>query len=110
MVTTSARNLRGWSRLSGSSNAATVRLSEAIGRTNVIRTARDLGISTPLPDKPSLALGSAQVSLLELTSAYAALGLSVLQQKGAKLPQGHARLLDYLSGEVRGIAPAEPLV
>src|SRR6476619_6035557 len=56
-----------------SSNAATVRLSEEIGRDNVIRAARDLGISTPLPDKPSLALGTAGVSLLELTSAYAAI-------------------------------------
>ena len=56
-----------------SSNAATVRLSEKVGRGNVIRAARDLGISTPLPDKPSLALGTAGVSLLELTSAYAAI-------------------------------------
>jgi penicillin-binding protein 1A len=55
-----------------SSNAATVRLSEAVGRQNVIRAARDLGISTPLLDKPSLALGTSGVSLLELTSAYAA--------------------------------------
>ena len=55
-----------------SSNAASVRLSEAVGRANVIRAARDLGITTPLPDKPSLALGTAGVSLLELTSAYAA--------------------------------------
>jgi len=55
-----------------SSNAATVRLSEQVGRANVIRAARDLGITTPLPDKPSLALGTAGVSLLELTSAYAA--------------------------------------
>jgi penicillin-binding protein 1A len=55
-----------------SSNAATVRLSEEVGRNNVIREARDLGITTPLPDKPSLALGTAGVSLLELTSAYAA--------------------------------------
>jgi len=39
----------------------------------VIRAARDLGITTPLPDKPSLALGTAGVSLLELTSAYAAI-------------------------------------
>jgi penicillin-binding protein 1A len=39
----------------------------------VIRAARDLGVSTPLPDKPSLALGTAGVSLLELTSAYAAI-------------------------------------
>jgi penicillin-binding protein 1A len=55
-----------------SSNAASVRLSEAVGRGNVIRAARDLGITSPLPDKPSLALGTAQVSLLELTAAYAA--------------------------------------
>jgi penicillin-binding protein 1A len=55
-----------------SSNAATVRLSEKVGRGNVIRAARDLGIASPLPDRPSLALGAAGVSLLELTSAYAA--------------------------------------
>ena len=55
-----------------SSNAATVRLSQSVGRANAIRAARDLGITTPLPDRPSLALGTAGVSLLELTSAYAA--------------------------------------
>jgi penicillin-binding protein 1A len=55
-----------------SSNAATVRLSEAVGRANIIRAARDLGITTPLPDNPSLPLGTAGMSLLELTSAYAA--------------------------------------
>jgi len=58
---------------SRSSNAATVRLAESVGRANVIRAARDLGITTPLPDKPSLALGTGGVSLLELTSAYAAI-------------------------------------
>jgi penicillin-binding protein 1A len=55
-----------------SSNAATVRLSQEVGRANVIRAARDLGITTPLPDNPSLPLGTAGISLLELTSAYAA--------------------------------------
>jgi penicillin-binding protein 1A len=55
-----------------SSNAATVRLSEAVGRGNVMRAARDLGISSPMPDSPSVALGTAGVSLLELTGAYAA--------------------------------------
>ena len=54
-----------------SSNAATVRLAQEVGRANVMRAARDLGITTPLPDRPSLALGTAGVSLLELTSAYA---------------------------------------
>lgn len=55
-----------------SSNAATVRLSEKVGRDNVLRAARELGIRSPLPDSPSVALGTAGVSLLELTSAYAA--------------------------------------
>jgi penicillin-binding protein 1A len=56
-----------------SSNAATVRLAEQVGRQNVIRAARDLGIDSPLTDRPSLALGTSGVSLLELTSAYAAI-------------------------------------
>ncbi len=56
---------------SRSSNAATVRLAEQVGRGNVIRAARDLGIDSPLTDRPSLALGTSGVSLLELTAAYA---------------------------------------
>jgi penicillin-binding protein 1A len=56
-----------------SSNAAAVRLSERVGRQNVLRAARELGISSPLPDSPSVALGTAGVSLVELTGAYAAI-------------------------------------
>ena len=56
-----------------SSNAATVRLAEQVGRPNVIRAARDLGIDSPLTDRPSLSLGTSGVSLLELTAAYAAI-------------------------------------
>ena len=56
-----------------SSNAAAVRLSEQVGRENVIRAARELGIRSPLTDRPSIALGSSGVSLIELTSAYAAI-------------------------------------
>ena len=70
-----------------SSNTATVRLSQEIGRSNVIRAARDLGITTPLPDKPSLALGTAGVSLLELTSAYAALASGRYPIVARGLPQ-----------------------
>ena len=58
---------------SRSSNAATVRLAEKVGRGNVIRAARDLGIASPLVDKPSLSLGTSGLSLLELTAAYAAI-------------------------------------
>ena len=56
-----------------SSNAATVRLSESVGRANVMRAARELGVSSPLPNSPSVALGTAGLSLIELTSAYAAI-------------------------------------
>ncbi|MEO8454973.1 MAG: PBP1A family penicillin-binding protein [Sphingomicrobium sp.] len=73
-----------------SSNAATVRLSQSVGRNNVIRAARDLGITTPLPDKPSLALGSAGVSLLELTSAYAAVASGRYPVVARGLPEGQA--------------------
>jgi penicillin-binding protein 1A len=58
---------------SRSSNAAAVRLSEQVGRDNVIRAARELGIRSPLTRNPSLALGSSSVSLIELTAAYAAI-------------------------------------
>jgi penicillin-binding protein 1A len=59
--------------LAVSSNVAAVRLSERVGRENVIRAARDLGIRSPLANHPSLALGTSGVTLLELTSAYAAI-------------------------------------
>jgi penicillin-binding protein 1A len=55
-----------------SSNVAAVRLSEKVGRANVIRAARDLGVTAPLNDNPSLPLGTSGVSLLEMTQAYAA--------------------------------------
>jgi len=55
-----------------SSNSVAVQVSERVGRANVIRAARDLGITTPLRPDPSLPLGVNNVTLLELTAAYAA--------------------------------------
>lgn len=53
-------------------NDATVRLSQEVGIGQVIAAARDLGLRAPLENNPSLALGTSEVSLLDLTSAYAA--------------------------------------
>ena len=69
-----------------SSNSAAVRLSEKVGRANVLRAARELGITTPLPNAPSVALGTAGVSLLELTSAYAAVASGRYPIRGHGLP------------------------
>ena len=74
-----------------SSNAATVRLSEQVGRGNVIRAARELGIASPLVDKPSLALGTSGVSLLELTAAYAAIAGGRYPVRPVGLPPGSER-------------------
>ncbi len=52
-------------------NTAAVRLSEQVGRDEVIELARRLGITSDLRSHPSLALGTSEVSLLELTAAYA---------------------------------------
>ncbi|MGH1351163.1 MAG: transglycosylase domain-containing protein [Methyloligellaceae bacterium] len=57
--------------LAKSLNTAAVRLSEWVGRDRVIKTAHRLGIATKLHNNPSIALGTAEVSPLEITAAYA---------------------------------------
>jgi penicillin-binding protein 1A len=59
--------------LEESVNVPTVRLLEQIGVARVIDLARRLGIQGSLPHDLTLALGSGEVTLLELTAAYAAL-------------------------------------
>jgi penicillin-binding protein 1A len=54
-----------------SANAATVRVSQAVGQPRVIDAARRNGIASPLGDAPSIALGSYEVTPIELVSAYA---------------------------------------
>ena len=57
--------------LSKSLNTVAVQISEEIGRQQVIDMARRLGLTTPLRAHPSLALGAYEVTLLQLTAAYA---------------------------------------
>ncbi|WP_173518320.1 PBP1A family penicillin-binding protein [Ensifer sesbaniae] len=70
---------RGWVTLAEafarSLNAPAVALAQEVGLDNVIAAARELGINTPLANTPSLALGTSEVSLLDLTSAYASVHL-----------------------------------
>ncbi len=56
--------------LAHSLNAATVRLMEKTGYKEVHRVARKAGFTAKLPPDLSLALGAADVSLLEMTAAY----------------------------------------
>jgi penicillin-binding protein 1B len=59
--------------LERSSNVATVRLAQAVGPGNVVRTARDVGVTSPMRPVPAVALGSFEVTPLELAAAYATL-------------------------------------
>jgi membrane carboxypeptidase/penicillin-binding protein len=54
-----------------SANAATVRVSRAIGEQSVIAAARRNGIVSAIPAVPAIALGAVDVTPLELVTAYA---------------------------------------
>jgi len=54
-------------------NVVTVKLQERVGINRTIEVARRLGIQSPLNDDLTIALGSSDLSLLELTSAYGTL-------------------------------------
>jgi penicillin-binding protein 1A len=58
--------------LAVSSNAAAVRLMDRVGTRKVIETAQKLGVYSNLERGPTIALGAAEVTPLELTAAYAA--------------------------------------
>jgi penicillin-binding protein 1A len=52
-------------------NTVSVRLTMELGPAEVIRTAHRLGIASPLEPNASIALGTSEVSVLELVGAYA---------------------------------------
>ncbi len=58
--------------LSLSLNTVAVRLGQEVGPKTVVRTAHRLGITSDLEPNASIALGTSEVSPLELVSAYAA--------------------------------------
>ena len=53
-----------------STNSVAVRLGVEMGLKNVIKTAHDMGIKSPLDPHPSTLLGASDVNLLEMVNAY----------------------------------------
>jgi len=86
-----------------SRNLATVRLLEKVGVRNVIEFAKTLGITSPLSNDLSLALGSSSVSLLELTSAY-----GVFANQGLRLEPYALALVQDAAGTTLEQAKFEP--
>lgn len=52
-------------------NSIAVQVSQKIGWTKVIEYAKRMGIKSPIPNVPSVCLGTSDVSLLEILDAYA---------------------------------------
>src|SRR5712671_7551269 len=59
--------------LEESINVATIRVQERTGIRRTVEIARRLGVESPLQENLSIALGTSDLTLLELTSAYGAL-------------------------------------
>ncbi|MBZ5637194.1 MAG: penicillin-binding protein [Acidobacteriia bacterium] len=81
--------------LAESRNAVAVWIAREIGVDEVNRTARQLGIRTPLQRYISTALGASEVRLLELAGAYRAMASGVLAE-----PHVIARVTDASGGIV----------
>jgi penicillin-binding protein 1B len=59
--------------LEESLNVPTIRVAQEVGLDRIAETAQALGIESPLASVPSLALGTSEVTLLEITTAFATL-------------------------------------
>lgn len=94
-----SREFRGWltmrDALTSSINTIALKVMLDVGFDPVIKLAHQMGIQSALKPTYSLALGSSEVNLLELTSAYGTLATQGMHTA----PHGIRRILDR-SGEV----------
>jgi penicillin-binding protein 1A len=97
--------------LAGSRNVPAVKLTERIGISSVVDMARRFGISTPLPPYLPLALGAADMRLIEHASAFTVFpndGIRidphmirrVTSYDGALLEEAHPEVHDVISPDV----------
>ncbi len=84
-----------------SKNIPAVRLVEMLGPFSVSKFGRSLGIKSPLLPNLSLALGTSETTLLELTSAYA-----VFPNRGKSIkPFGVTEVLDHTGRTIWRVKP-----
>lgn len=100
------KGYRGWinyrTALAHSVNTAAAKLGWEVGVPAIIDTARALGIQSPLPEVPSLSLGVAELSPIELLTAYATLAnhgvrgdLTVIRAITQEDGTGYARFVTH---------------
>src|SRR5438067_2864760 len=99
--------------LAQSINTIAVQVAQRAGIANVIATANRLGIASDLANDASLALGTNEVNLLELTSAYAPFangGTGVLAYGIAEIRDSAGQLVYRRAGSGPGPVVAPDLV
>ncbi len=97
--------------LAQSINSVAVKLISEVGPQAVVATAQRLGITSDLRQDPSLALGTSEVNLMELTSAYGSFangGRSVEPHciRRVRMSSGRVLYAREAQGETLAIAPA----
>jgi len=100
-------DFHGWvtvrSALERSYNPATARLALEVGMDKVVALAREMGVVSPLAELPSMALGAAEVTPVELAAVYA-----TLASGGVRPPvHGLTAVFDRYGKPVPGTALAE---
>ena len=76
--------------LARSENAVAFRVAQDVGLNSIIETAKNLGIKSPLTAAPGLVIGESEVTVLEITGAYAALANEGIWSR----PHAIKRILD----------------
>jgi penicillin-binding protein 1A len=87
-------------------NTISAQLTAEVGPAAVAATARRLGITSPLLATPSIALGTSDVSLLELTGAYVPFsngGLGVIPHVIERIRTADGKVLYERSGDGPGV-------
>jgi 1A family penicillin-binding protein len=79
-----------------SANATSVQIVQKIGPDRVVETARRLGVSSPLLAVPSIALGSNEVTMLDLVTAYGTIANTGLRVD----PTFITRIIDRNTGQL----------
>jgi penicillin-binding protein 1A len=79
-----------------SRNIVAVKLLNQVGYSKTIETARKMGISSPLRPYPSMALGTMEVSLIDLTTAY-----SIFPNQGVRVEPHFIRYVADREGKMR---------
>lgn len=103
-------NVTLWDSVVNSWNVPVVRLAMSVGLASVTEMARRAGIQSPLRDDLSVALGSSEVSVLELTSAYGTIANAgvlaephplnvILSPDGRRIAEHHPILTQAFSPE-----------